>query len=358
MKPMPFGRVTALLRLTIPAATLSLVVIASSSAADTAGGDPAQENRRQSVRFRIDKSSSDPDRFEFETERMQGTIRLDGAYHGVTRLVDKATGRQVIDSRFSALNLFRLMSVNRVMGLPRTMKRTTKSAVNWVEATWPPSDAHRGEMTDRHEGVITARYEIVSPQAIDLTVTVESQGTYAGYELFLSSYFDKALTPYVYLQPVRGATQADRGDVQPVVPTVNDVFRGTLLVFPRDAHMARLGLDGRWDKSHIQLCPVRHYAHCLAVVADAKRKLGVVIMSHPRDCFAFSTRYHAEQDSDRLTTYSAFDFSLFGNDLLPGSRRVVKIRLVLTELDEKMSQPMELYRAFVSARDAERDSAN
>ena len=62
--------------------------------------------------------------FDFETEQIQGTIRVDGAYHGVTRLVDKQTGRQVIDPRYSALNLFRLFSVNQGMGQPRTMERT------------------------------------------------------------------------------------------------------------------------------------------------------------------------------------------------------------------------------------------
>ena len=52
--------------------------------------------------------ASAADSFEFETEAMEGTIRLDGAYHGVTRLIDKRTGGQVIDARYSALNLFKL----------------------------------------------------------------------------------------------------------------------------------------------------------------------------------------------------------------------------------------------------------
>jgi hypothetical protein len=30
-------------------------------------------------------------RFDFETSEIQGTIRLDGRYHGVTRLIDKRT---------------------------------------------------------------------------------------------------------------------------------------------------------------------------------------------------------------------------------------------------------------------------
>ncbi len=358
MKQYPESILMTLLQITILLVAAMSAMAPFAVADEPAGRDSKQENLKEAAQFSVLKPAAKKDHFEFETEWMRGVIRLDGAYHGVTELVDQATGRQVIYPGLSALNLYRLMSVNRVMGVPRHMNRTTKSAVNWVEVTWPPTDTHLGEVTSRHQGQITARYEISAPRAIDLTITVESQGTYAGYELFLSNYFDKSLTPYVYLRPVHGSKQANRDLVQPIVPTVNDVFRGTLLVFPRDVHAARLGLDGRWDLTDIQLCPVRHYADCLAVLADSERKLGFVLMSHPRDCFALSTRYHAERDEDRLTPYSAFDLSLFGNDLSPGNRRVVKVRLALTELDEKMSQPLELYRAFVSERDAGRDPVN
>jgi hypothetical protein len=71
-------------------------------------------------------------------------------------------------------------------------------------------------------------------------------------------------------------------------------------------------------------------------------------MANPRDVFAISARYHADNDADRLTPYSAFDFSLFGHDLLPGDERTAKVRMVLTELDEQKSQPRKLYEAFLA----------
>lgn len=282
--------------------------------------------------------------FEFDTGQIQGTIRLDEAYHGVTRLVDKHTGAQVIDSRYSALNLFKLMSVNQIMGQPRTMERTTKVSSDWVEAKWAATDGHKGE--------ITARYEVAEVNAIDVTVTVRSQGAYRGYELFMSNYFDKVFVPHVYLQ--------SRGKKPPqlVVPMVNDVFRDTVLVFPRDPHSARLCLDGRWERNEwstpvVQMCPVRRYAHCFAFLADPEEKIGVVLMSHPRDCYAISTRYHAEDEIDRLTTYSAFDFSLFGDDLLPGVERTVRVRLALIPLDGELERPLELYRAYIAGMEDE-----
>jgi hypothetical protein len=277
--------------------------------------------------------------FNFETEQIQGTIRLDGAYHGVTRLIDKQSGRQVIDERYSALNLFKLMSVNQIMDQPRHMERTTRISPQHVEVDWAA--------TDGHKAAISARYEVSRPNAVDLTVTVRSKGAYRGYEVFMSNYFDKTLRPNVYLQS-RGAKPPEL-----VVPMVSDVFRGTVLVFPRDTHAARICVDGRWERNErdtpvVQMCPVRHYAHCVAFLTDPEEQLGVVLMLRPEDCYAISTRYFAADDADRLTSYSAFDFSLFGDDLLPGTERSVKCRLALVRLDGDLSRPLEMYKEFVS----------
>ena len=62
--------------------------------------------------------------FDFETEQMQGTIRADGAYHGVASLVDRRTGKQLIHPNLSALNLYRLAAANQVLdALRREMAR-------------------------------------------------------------------------------------------------------------------------------------------------------------------------------------------------------------------------------------------
>ncbi len=284
--------------------------------------------------------------FEFQTEAIQGTIRLDGAYHGVTRLIDRRTGRQLIDARYSALNLFKLMAVDQVMGMPRLMDRKIRVSAKSLEVVWAATDAH--------QGTVTARYEIRQPNAVDLTVTVNSLGTYPGYEVFVSSYFDKTLRPSVYLRP--SARGPATGDCEVVVPSFSDVFRGTVLVFPRDAHAARRCVDGRWDRNErktptVQMCPLRRYAHCLALLSDPGNRLGVVLMSEPRHCYAISTRYHAEEEKQRLTDYSAFDFSLFGEDLLPGDERTARIRLAVTPLGGDSSLPLTLYRAFLSESD-------
>ncbi|REJ97881.1 MAG: hypothetical protein DWQ34_00655 [Planctomycetota bacterium] len=277
--------------------------------------------------------------FEFATDDMEGTIRLDGNYHGVSRLVDKRTGRQVIDSRYSALNLFKLMSVNLVMGQPRIMERSIASEDNWAEVTWPETDSHLGELT--------ARYEVSGRNSVDVIVRLRSNGNYAAYELFMSNYFDGTLRPHVYLKPRIG------DEPQLVLPTVNDVFRDTVLVFPRDPLAARHCVDGRWERSEggvpfVQMCPVRRYGYCLAFLTDPEEQSAVVLMARPEDCYAISTRYHGDTEEDRLTDYSAFDLSLFGDDVRPGDQRSIRVRLALTPLDDEMSQPLEMYRAFVN----------
>jgi len=279
-----------------------------------------------------------PQTLDFETPQIQGTICLDGAYHGVTRLIDKRSGRQLIDPRYSALNLFKLMSVNLVMGQPRQMERTVQFGPDWAEVRWPPTDTHLGE--------VIARYQVRPPNAIDLTVTVRSQADYPVYETFLSSYFDNTLQPHVYLKSRDGKSS----DL--VHPMVNDVFRNTLLVFPRDLHSARHCVDGRWDRREgsgpvIQNCPVRPYAHCLGMLVDPEKTLAVLLMANPRDCYAFSTRYDAEDQADRLTTYSAFDFSLFGHDFTPGTEQTATVRLAVTPLDPEFTQPLQLYNEFL-----------
>ena len=281
--------------------------------------------------------------FNFDTTTMSGSITADGAYHGVTHLVDKRSGRELTDKRYSALNLFRLFSVNLGMGTPRSMERKLMATKTAVEITWPATEAHQGE--------ITARYEVRDPDTIDLNVTLRVRGTYAGYELLMPSYFDKVMLPHVYLK--RRPISTKPTDVDLVVPMFSEVFRGCGLVFPRDAHAAKRPFDGRWERSEYKMptapfLPMRHYAHPLAFMTDPEKKLAIVLMMRREGCSAISARYFSERDEERAASYSAFDFLVFGDDLLPGDERTAKIRLVLTPLDREMSQPLKLHEKFLA----------
>jgi len=95
---------------------------------------------------------------DFEAAQIRGTLQPEGPYHGVTRLFHRGSGRQFIDERYAALNLFRLFSVNQGMGQPRTMERTITPSATALQIHWAPTEAHQGE--------ITARYEVREPNEI------------------------------------------------------------------------------------------------------------------------------------------------------------------------------------------------
>jgi hypothetical protein len=227
------------------------------------------------------------------------------------------------------------------MGQPRTMPFEVTSTGKSVTMTWRATPAHQGE--------VAATWEVLEAASVDLTIRVKTAGPYAGYEVFMSSYFDNTTKPHLYLKQ-RFPTEPE----QLVAPMVNDVFRDCLLVFPRDSNAARLCVDGRWDRSEgdvptVQNIPVRHYARALGFLTDPDRKSAVVMMSRPRDTVGISTRYFADKPEDRQTSYSAFDFSLIGENLAAGDTRTIHIRLALTELDEAMSQPLAVYEEFVKS---------
>ncbi|MBI3467925.1 MAG: hypothetical protein HY000_33375 [Planctomycetes bacterium] len=341
----------------IAAAALYIAVGPAPGNCTEQDGNKSEAQAKKQTRKVALKPNSAGTSFDFETEQMQGTIRAEGAYHGVASLVDRRTGKQLIHPNLSALNLYRLAAVNQVLGIPRAMERTIHADGDSVEVKWAAGGATKDEAVARRQvGEITARYEVFEPDFIEVTVTVRAQRSCSGFEVFMPSYLDKSLQPHIYLQPRGFGRGGAVTEPDLVVPTVSDVFRGTLLVFPRDDHAARRSLDGRWDRvSEIQVCPVRYYAHCLAILANPENRTGVVLMAHPRHAFAISARYHAAAEADRLTPYSAFDFSLFGDDLLPGDERSAKVRLAFTPLDAELSQPLKLYKAFIAEMNAQVD---
>jgi hypothetical protein len=285
--------------------------------------------------------SQDEDGFTFETEAMMGRIAPQGAYHGISQLRDKVSGRELIHPKYSALNLFRLLAVNQGMGEPRYMKRSVSSDGDAVTVRWAA--------TEGHLGALEATYTVRAPATIDLTVKARTQGSYAGYEVFLSSYFEPILRPFVYLKVGRYGVAGQ--EQERVCPMVNDVFRGTVIVFPRDSHMARRCVDGRWDRNEygaptVQMCPVRFYSLPLAYLADEDQGRAVVLMAEEQNCASISTRYHAEDQARRMTDYSAFDFSLFGRDMLPEDEVRVRLRLTLVSLTDEGDAAIQALEAF------------
>ena len=276
--------------------------------------------------------------WEFETEELEGTLQPEGQRHGIKTLVHRPTGIDIVHPDYDVLNLFLLFTTNRSMGTARALEREVEGGEDRVTVRWPATDEHNAELT--------AIYQLVEPNMIDLTVTVKSNWPYPSYEVFLSDYFPPEFQPWVYLQACPYVDPPDQP--QWVAPQVNDVFAGTGLVWPRDFNCSRKSVDGRWTGiwALYQWNPQRLYELPIMMQVHPDGKLAAVMMSRPEDCYAVVTGYNSENMEDPFKSQNPLYFSLFGGDLAIGDERTARVRLAVIELDEEMSAPLGLYEDF------------
>jgi len=181
-------------------------------------------------------------------------------------------------------------------------------------------------------------YELSGANTIDLAITVSSKWPFPKYEVFLSSYFNVAMDPLVYLQQCPYVDPPD--EPQWAAPAANDVFAGTGLVFPRDFHAARNSVDGRWTgiQALYQWNPQRMYELPICVMVDERTRVAAVLMSG----------YANSHPDDPFGNQNPMYLSLVGEDLSPGDERTARVRLAVIELDDAMQRPLEVYDAFAN----------
>lgn len=277
--------------------------------------------------------------WSFETDELTGLLDPTGARHGIKSLTHRATGVDVVHEKYDLLNLFLLFAQNRCMGAARDYEREIDAGEDRLTVTWPANETHRAQLT--------AVYELSGPNTIDLTITVHSDWPYPKYEVFLSNYFNAAMTSRVYLQACPYVDPPDAP--QWVAPVANDVFAGTGLVFPRDFHAARNSVDGRWTGiwALYQWNPQRFHELPICIQVDEASGVAAVLMSRPEDCYAVVTGYANAHPDDPFGNQNPMYLSLFGEDLSPGDERTTHVRLAVLELDEALQCPLEAYAEFL-----------
>jgi hypothetical protein len=278
----------------------------------------------------------------FETEQLSGFLLPYGERHGIKTLVHKPTGLDVVHPKYDVLNLFLLFSTNLCMGQARQLERSVVQEGDSLVVSFAPSPEHKAELI--------ARYTLVEPNAIDLTVTVRSQWVYPAYELFLSNYFPSAFRPHVY---VKGSPYSAGGGADEwIAPQVNEVFVGTGLVFPRDQHAAVRPVDGRWNRlwALYQWNPQRYYAAPVLYQRAPGGEVAAVLMSRPQDCFAVVTGYDSPNLADPFKDQNPLYLSLFGQDLVIGSEMTAAARLVVGPVDKEGKQALAWYEEFMAAK--------
>ncbi len=291
--------------------------------------------------------------YAFETAEIRGTLRPGNEFphHGLTHLVHKATGIEFVHPLYAILNLYRFMhrpgggstGMDSDLGNPRQGERDVEADENSVTLRW--------ELQDPAHPAVAIRYEIAEPATIDMTVTVTPNASAHDFEALLACYFDPVHVPHVYLardkfeledEPGRFADEPELASV-----VVNPIFRGGVLVYPRDEDAVGVSVDGRW-RDIARFSPVRRYKAPVCFQADRQQRVAAVLMSRPEDCFAVSSGYDSPDARDRFHKHNPLYLSLFGGTLGPGIMRTARARLVVTELDDDLSQPLEHYAAFLA----------
>ncbi len=291
--------------------------------------------------------------YAFETAEIQGTLRPGNEFphHGLTHLVHKSTGIEFVHPLYAILNLYRFMhhpadgatGMDSDLGNPRQGERHVEADDNSVTLRWALQDPGHPE--------VSIRYAILEPATVDMTVTVTPNASARDFEALLACYFDPVLVPHVYLARDRFELEdepgrfADEPELASVV--VNPIFRGGVLAYPRDEDAVGVSVDGRW-RDIARFSPVRRYKLPVCFQADRQQQVAAVLMSRPEDCFAVSSGYDSPDARDRFHKHNPLYLSLFGGQLEPGVMRTARARLVVTALDEDLSQPLQCYDTFLA----------
>ena len=292
--------------------------------------------------------------YAFETAKIQGALRPGNEFphHGLTHLVHKSTGIEFVHPLYAILNLYRFMhhaagdaatGMDSDLGNPRQGERDVEADASSVTLRWALQDPTHPK--------VSIRYEILEPATIDMTVTVTPNAEAHDFETLLACYFDPVHVPHVYLARDRFELEDEPGlftDEPELAPVnVNPVFRGGVLVYPRDEDAVGISVDGRW-RDIARFSPVRRYKVPVCFQADRQQRVAAVLMSRPADCFAVSSGYDSPDARDRFHKHNPLYLSLFGGTLEPDVVRTARARLVVTELDESLAQPLEHYAAFLA----------
>lgn len=273
--------------------------------------------------------------YEFNTGPLQGGLKLDGKYQGLYPLIDSATGAELVHPP-GVFSLYRVFSGKERFGNAArdwpTQPRLLSDGA--VEVRWPSAEDHPLE--------IVAVYRWVTPEALDLELSVTPQRHMPEFELFLSSYFGKGFRAAVYLAPESEPNCPPR--FVPIDKPADS--RSAYVMFPRDPQAVEWIRDGRWQvgANPVDWDVCGRFAAPLAFRRDTALGLTCAMMSRPEDCFAVASPWNPATPT--AGGYRSLYLSLFGNDVKAGETARARCRLVIARnfTDEQI---LGQYQAFV-----------
>lgn len=293
------------------------------------------------------KPTDRPGVWSFETDAMKGELSAspETHLHGVTSLIQKSTGRQVVREKLFCLHLYRVLTRNHWLSQCRDVPHTGQVEGDELVIRWP-----RGALGPGLEG--EARYRVSSANSIDLTVTLRNTGSWhRDLELYTSNYFDPSMSPGLYtVTPFRGPVSTSNPAIL-TQPRDNPATRYCYNVWPRDIFGAQKFTDGRWEygvHAPVPWAIGRWYAYPFGFYATDDRKTLAVVTAQPEDCFALCTSYQSDDPKDGVAHHNSLYHSLLGCDAGPDWQRTVRERLILGEwLDDA---PVKAYEVFTGKK--------
>jgi len=266
--------------------------------------------------------------YRVDTGFLSGTFRLDGKSIGFVPFRTVSPEREIAGypGLPGLLNFYRVFKTNYRFGESMREVKSEAKLLNpkTLKVFWD-SDAE-------HPFTLTAVYQWINPQTLDLLITVEAKQVLPDFEVFLSSYLTKYFPEsYVY-------AKGDDGTAK-FLPT--PVEAGEWQAFPKDENATKIIKDGRWD---ILPNPVNwtirpFFREPIIYRIDRETKLAVVHITTSNNCFAVST-------PNAGNTHFSMYLSLFGKTLEAGQSISTTVRMIIAPLNEQ--QILNAYKVFTS----------
>jgi hypothetical protein len=278
--------------------------------------------------------------YQFDTGILQGKMRLDGKWQGISSLVYAPTETEIAKSP-GLLSYYRVFSSNHRYGA---------AARDWpVDATLLPDGALELNFPAAEEHPLQLRglFRWAAPDTLDLETTVTPQRAMPRFEVFLSNYVGQGFDGLVYVKPSRVNKKESPGLLR---ADWHPLLDGHYLMFPRDLAAIQIIYDGRWEypPSPVQWAVSRYLAGPLLLRRDQAGGLTVMLMAPPDDCFAVAMPYN-KTPPDNIAGHNSVYLSLFGRDLAAGEQVTTRCRLVVKKgLTDAAA--IELYQQYLRNR--------
>lgn len=286
-------------------------------------------------------SSTQDVRSTHKTEHAEIVLLGDASRHGVVGFNQEGRDLNLVREPYFHLNVYRFMDKGRLMAIARDQPFQTEHAPSGMTLRW--------QATQEHPAELTAEYRVSDPATVDVHLTSQTLEPLQGYEVYLSSYFDFSMDPYMVIPSLPG--KEDDGDQILLKVCHNPLINRYYVVFPRDAQAAALRFDGRWINpdtgkiiAHWVTGPV--FSHPIVLMARADEY--VVQMVDPDSCIGIGTTYSGDPD-DNIVKHNALYLSLFGRDTDTGTRQTARIRQILCSGKPTVDELLHLYHEFLKS---------